>query len=209
MSNLTRLLTEKGYIQNGALIEAFSLIGREEFVPDALSHNADVDIPLPIGYGQIIPQPTVVAFSLELLDISEGQNVLEVGTGSGWVVALLSYMVGKEGYVTGLEIIPDLYKKGRENIEKFTVLQNRKIELLEGDGVAGCEKNAPYDRILASMDVMEMPPALKEQLKDGGKMVISLRGSLWFVEKNGAEFRTEEYRSFSFSPSVKKGEWAS
>ncbi len=207
MSNLVRNLTEKGYTRNDALIEAFSMIGREEFVPESLSHNAQVDIPLPIGYGQTIPQPSVVAFSLDLLDVEKGQNVLEVGSGSGWVVALLAYIVGDEGRVTGLEVIPDLYRFGQENIQKFNVLKGKKIELYNEDGSEGYAANAPYDRILVGLDFEEVPKLLKDQLKDGGKMVISLRGSIWFFEKRGTEMYSEEYRGFSFSPSVKKGEW--
>lgn len=208
MSILIRNLTEKGYVHNDLLIGAFSTIGREEFVPDALSHNAEVDIPLPIGYGQTIPQPTVVAFALELLGVAEGQNVLEVGCGSGWVTALIAYMVGKSGRVTGLEIIPDLHKYGKENIEKFDILRDRKIELYTLDGLLGYPKNAPYDCILVSIDCEEIPVELKSQLKDGGRMVISLRGSIWLVQKKGSEMLTEEYRGFSFTPSVRQGEWA-
>lgn len=194
-------------MRNDLLIEAFATIGREEFVPEALAHNAEVDIPLPIGYGQVVAQPTVVAFSLELLDIQKGHTVLEVGSGSGWVTAILSYMVGKEGAVTGLEIIPDLYALGKENIAKFTVLKERKIELYNEDGLHGFAPNAPYDRILAGVDVAEIPEALKSQLSDGGKMVMSLRGSIWLIEKEKGELHMEEYRGFSFAPSVKKGEW--
>lgn len=207
MSTLIRNLTEKGYARSDALIEAFATIGREEFVPDALSHNAEVDIPLPIGYGQTVPQPTVVAFALELLEVQSGQNILEVGSGSGWVTALLSYMVGDAGRVTGLEIIPDLYAYGKENIEKFNILKQRNIEMQNVDGAEGFAKNAPYDRMLVGIDFSEIPPILREQLKDGGKMVISLRGSIWLIEKQGSKLNTEEYRGFSFTPSVKKGEW--
>lgn len=207
MSLLIRNLTEKGYLQSDLLISAFSTIGREEFVPDSLSHNAEVDIPLPIGYGQTIPQPSIVAFALEVLDIVEGQNILEVGSGSGWVTAILSYVTGVGGKVTGLEIIPDLYKYGKKNIKKFDILKERKIELYNVDGLLGYKENAPYDRILVGVDVSEIPQSFKEQLRDGGKMVISLRGSIWLVEKRGGKLSTEEYRGFSFTPSVQKNEW--
>ncbi len=207
MSVLIRNLAEKGYIRDDLVFAAFSAIGREEFVPDALSHNAGADIPLPIGYGQTVPQPTLVALALGLLDISSGQNILEVGSGSGWVTALLSHMMGSEGRVTALEIIPDLFSYGKENIEKFGILQNRNIELYNLDGSEGYAPNAPYDRILVAVDFAEIPPELKFQMKKGGKMVISLRGSIWFVEKTETSFRTEEYRGFSFSPSVQKNEW--
>lgn len=207
MSRLIRNLVERGYLQDDVLIGAFSTIGREEFVPDSLSHNANVDIPLPIGYGQSIPQPMVIAFVLGLLDVQNGKNILEVGSGSGWVTALLAYLVGTHGRVTALEIIPDLYQLGKENIEKFNILKGRKIELYNKDGTEGYKKNAPYDRMLVGIDFPDIPNALKEQLGDGGKMIISLRGSIWFIEKRGTDLYTEEYRGFSFPPSVKKGEW--
>lgn len=207
MSNLVQSLVEKGYLREDALIGAFATIGREEFIPDSLSHNANVDIPLPIGYGQSIPQPTVIAFALSLLDVQKGQNILEVGSGSGWVTALLAYLAGEQGQITALELIPDLYHLGKENIKKFTILEERNIKLYNRDGAEGYKKNAPYDRILVGIDFDEIPRNLKDQLSAKGKMVISLRGSIWFVEKRDTGLYTEEYRGFSFPPSVKKGEW--
>lgn len=208
MGSLVRNLIEKGYLRDHRLVAAFSTIEREEFIPDLLSHNANADIALPIGYGQTIPQPTSVAFALELLQVERGNNVLDVGSGSGWVTGILAYMVGRKGCVTGLEIIPDLYAFGKDNIEKFNLLRERRhIELYEGDGLSGYEKNAPYDRIFVGIDVPAVPNPLKEQLAVGGKMILSLRGSVCLGVKDSSGLVFEEYRGFSFTPSVKKNEW--
>lgn len=201
MSQLIKNLTEKGYLRTSRIIDAFANINRVEFVPESLTHNADADIPLPIGYGQTISQPLVVAFILELLEVKEGQNVLDVGSGSGWTTALLAYIVGPKGHVTGLEIVPALYRFGKANIAKFKMFETYAIELHNTNGREGYEENAPYDRILVSASAEEVPQALADQLAPGGKMVIPIRNAIWLVEKDTqGKIHTEPFEGFSFVP---------
>jgi len=167
--------------------------------------EAEANIPLPIGYGQTISQPLTVAVMLELLDPKPGDNILDVGSGSGWSTSLLAHIVGKKGKVIALERIAELYKLGLKNTEKFGFIEEGIVEFYKEDGNNGFEKNAPYDRILVSASSEEIPDALKKQLKVGGKMVIPVKNSIWYLEKNGEnEFHEEEYPGFSFVPLVKE-----
>jgi protein-L-isoaspartate(D-aspartate) O-methyltransferase len=203
MSKLTNNLIRKGYLKNDLLIDAFSEISRAEFVPREFESEADADIALPIGYGQTISQPLTVATMLELLDPGRGQKILDIGAGSGWTAALLSYAVGKEGKIFAIERQPQLCDFGKNNADKFGYVKNEIAEFICVDGSKGYPKEAPYDRILVSASAECVPNELKEQLKIGGKMVIPILHSLWFLEKTGEnDFKKEEYPGFSFVPLV-------
>lgn len=201
MSRLVNDLIHYGYLKSDPVIGAFSEIGRIEFIPDHLASEADADIALPIGHGQTISQPRTVAFMFELLQPQRGQNILDVGSGSGWTTAMLSYIVGKDGRVTALERLHELFEFGKNNVEKFKYVSKGIAECLEGDGYSGYEPNAPYDRILVSAAVEEIPEALKKQLKVGGIMVIPVHNDIWYVERRGEDdFYKEEFPGFSFVP---------
>jgi protein-L-isoaspartate(D-aspartate) O-methyltransferase len=160
---------------------------------------------LPIGYGQTISQPLTVAIMLELLDPKKGQKILDVGSGSGWTTALLSYVVGEEGKVVALEIKKELVEFGKENADKYKFVEKGIAEFYEADGNKGFPKEAPYDRIIVSASAECVPNALKEQLKVGGKMVIPVQNSLWYMEKKSDnDFYKEEFRGFVFVPLLTK-----
>lgn len=201
MSLLTNNLMRYGYLKNQVLIDAFNQIHRIEFVPEHLERDADADVPLPIGYGQTISQPRTVAFMLELLQPERGQNILDVGSGSGWMGALLGHTVGSEGKVTSIECVDRLYEWGKGNIDKYGYVTEGRVECVLGDGSKGYPKNAPYDRIIVSAGTDEVPEALKNQLKIGGKIVIPVHNDIWYLEKRGEEdFYKEEYPGFTFVP---------
>lgn len=203
MENLVEKLVRDGYLKSDILIDAFQKIDRAEFLPDGLKSLAEDDVALPIGEGQTISQPLTVAFMLELLDLKNGQNILDVGSGSGWTTALLSHVVGEKGKVTALEIIPEMSEWGKNNAEKFGLVKKGIAEFHVADGRQGFSKNAPYDRILVSASVDEIPERLKGQLKIGGRMVIPVGNSVWRLEKKSEdEFRQEEYPGFAFVPLV-------
>lgn len=203
MSKLVNNLIKGGYLKRDIIIDAFSEISRVEFVRPELESQADANIPLPIGYGQTISQPLTVAIMFELLNPDKGQNILDVGSGSGWTVALLSYIVGEKGRVTAIEVIPELCEMGRNNVDKYKFVKNGIAEFHNVDGNQGYESNAPYDRILVSASSKEVPENLKKQLKIGGKLVIPINNELCYFEKKGEnDFYKEEFPGFSFVPLV-------
>lgn len=204
MTRLANDLIKKGYLRSDNVIDAFFKVRRTGFVPDDLVSYAEKDVSLPIGYGQTISQPLVVAFMLELLDVQKGQNVLDVGSGSGWTTALLAHIVGENGHITSLERIEQLCERGRKNVENLNFVKKGMIEFYAESAEGGYEKNAPYDRILVSAAAEEIPEKFKEQLAVGGKMVIPVLNSIWYVEKRAASvFNIEKFPGFEFVPFVK------
>lgn len=205
MSRLVNNLMRSGYLSKDPVINAFSKIHRVEFVPDDLASQAEADIPLPIGYGQTISQPSTVAFMLELLDPESEQNILDVGSGSGWTTALLSHIVGEKGLVISMEKIKELCEFGSKNVEKFHYVKKGIAQFHCESAENGFEEKAPYDRILVSASVNEIPQAFKQQLKVGGKMVIPVHNEIWYVEKKSQEeFEIEKFPGFAFVPFVVK-----
>lgn len=205
MNHLINDLIRNGYLKSDLIINAFSEIDREEFVPQDMESQAEANIPLPIGYGQTISQPLTVAIMLELLDPKPEQNILDVGSGSGWTASLLSHIVGEKGKVTALERIPELCEFGKKNTEKFGFVKKGIAEFYCADGSKGFPRHAPYDRILVSAMAQELPKALKDQLAQGGKMVIPVHNDIWYLEKKGEDdFYKEEYPGFSFVPLIEE-----
>lgn len=204
-SGLVELLIRNGYLKSEPIIRAFNEITRADFVPSEFEQQAEADIPLPIGFGQAISQPTTVAIMFELLDPGPGQNMLDVGSGSGWTSALLGNIAGREGKVMALEILPELHEMTKTNVEKFGLISSGIVECALRDGNAGYAPYAPYDRILVSAAADEVPRALRDQLAIGGKMVIPIHNRLTYLEKRGEEdFYKEEFPGFIFVPLIQK-----
>ena len=206
MNRLINELIRKGYLKTDLIIEAFSEISRVEFVKEEFISQAYADIPLPIGFGQTVSQPSTAAFMMELLSPESGQNILDVGSGSGWTVAILCYIVGRSGRVTALEIREDLKKYGEKNVDKFHYLRDGQDGIAEfycQDGRKGFKKYAPFDRILVSAFAGEVPEELKKQLKVGGILVIPVGNEIWKMKKKSEEeYETQKYPGFSFVPLV-------
>lgn len=205
MKELVKKLVDEGVLKTKRIIEAFLANDRVRFVPEQLIGEAYLDVPLPIGEGQTISQPYTVALMMELLDPKVGQKILDIGFGSGWTTAILAHVVGPRGRVYGLEIVPELAAFGKSNLEK-TDYQN--LELHHQSGWEGWPEAAPFDRILVGACAPEMPKALLEQLRVGGKMVIpvgqSFSCALRVVEKTSEQnFREKDYPGFAFVPFVK------
>lgn len=194
-------LMHQGVLKTSLIIDAFKQIDRRDFVTDDYAGSAYEDAPQPIGYGQTISQPSTVAFMLELLQPQPGQNILDVGTGSGWTTALLSACVGVNGKVYGVEIISDLVEFGRGNLKKYHLPQ-ASIQLSE-PGTLGMPMYAPFDRILVSAESAVLPQELIDQLVVGGTMVIPIGQSIFSVRKAAKDnVVTTEYPGFVFVPLV-------
>ncbi len=153
------------------VLQAMMKVKRELFVPGKCKSMAYADMPLPIGHGQTISAPHMVAIMAQLLDLREGMKVLDVGTGSGYHAAVMAKLVGSTGYIYSVEIIPELVKMARENL-KATGIGN--VTVVQGDGSLGLPEYAPYDRINIAASAPEVPKPLVDQLAKGGKMAVPL-----------------------------------
>jgi len=193
---------ETNDLRSPQIIRAFERVKRQDFLPPDIANQHLVNSPLPIGAGQTNSQPYTVALMLELLDPQEGQKILDVGSGSGWTTALLAEIVGPTGQVDGLEIISELKEFGENNCKKYSFSN---VEFFCQDGYNGLPDSAPFDRILVSAAAIEIPQALLDQLKIGGRMVIPTEAQdIRVIEKiTATKFKEEIYQDFIFVPLIK------
>lgn len=158
-------------IDDPAVLSAMLKVPRHEFVPYERMALAYEDTPLPIGFGQTISQPYIVALMTQALQLTSGMNVLEVGTGSGYQAAILAEITP---HVCTMEIIRQLADTAAKRLSN---LGYTSVVVREGDGYNGLPEYAPFDRIIVTCAALHVPPPLFEQLKPGGKMVIPVGGS--------------------------------
>jgi len=169
-------------IEDQAVLGAMLAVPRHLFVPEAHRDRAYGDHPLPIGHGQTISQPYIVAFMTELLGLEPGDRVLEVGTGSGYQAAVASMLADS---VFSVEIVPELAASAATRLDR---LGYRDVRVRSADGYFGWEEHAPYDAILVTAAAGHVPPPLVQQLVPGGRMAIPVGGpfqvqNLVLVEK--------------------------
>jgi protein-L-isoaspartate(D-aspartate) O-methyltransferase len=150
------------------VVQALAEVPRREFVPEEEQRSAYLDIPLPIGRGQTISQPFIVALMTDLLELSPGDQVLEVGAGSGYQAAVLAKLART---VHTVEILPELARACRERLARLGVSN---VTVHAGNGAAGLAAEAPFDAIIVTAAARRVPPALVAQLKPGGRMAIPL-----------------------------------
>ena len=153
-------------IKSDAVLEAMRQVPRHLFVPGHLQSRAYDDSPLPIGAGQTISQPYIVAYMTERLNPSHGMKVLEIGTGSGYQAAVLAYL-GCEVYT--VELIESLAAEAKKT---FATLGYDSINTRQGNGYLGWSEKAPFDAVIVTAAPAKIPNALIEQLKDGGRMIV-------------------------------------
>jgi protein-L-isoaspartate(D-aspartate) O-methyltransferase len=153
-------------VHDKRVLQAMGNVAREEFVPQLLRDAAYYDQPLPIGEGQTISQPYIVAAMAEALRLTGREKVLEIGTGSGYGAAVLARLASE---VHTIERIPALAVRARETLQR---LGYRTVHVIEGDGSVGWTAAAPYDAIVATAEAPHIPPSLRAQLKPGGRLVM-------------------------------------
>jgi protein-L-isoaspartate(D-aspartate) O-methyltransferase len=181
-------------ISDPRVLAAMRKVPREEFVPAELRLLAHADRPLPIGEGQTISQPYVVALMSELAGLRPGSRVLEIGTGSGYQAAVLAEM-GAE--VWSIEILASLARSSAERLKR---LGYRSVRVRQGDGYRGWPDQAPFDAIIVTAEPPAIPPALKEQLGAAGRLVLPLRSELLVVTRTPQGFATRSVVPVAFVP---------
>ena len=167
LNDLISYLKNSRYLTEDNVESAFRNIPRHEFVPESELDYAYYNEPLPIMKNQTISQPGVVSRMTEWLDVKRGQNILEIGTGSGWQSGILSYLVG-DGIVFSIELHPELVKFAQGNLKKLKI---KNVHVILGDGSIGYAKESPYDRIIITAACTEIPLPLLEQLKEDGLLL--------------------------------------
>jgi protein-L-isoaspartate(D-aspartate) O-methyltransferase len=203
---VNRQLAARG-IRDPDVLEAMSIVPREAFVPAGQAKFAYADSPLPIGRGQTISQPYIVALMTEALELAPDERVLEIGTGSGYAAAVLS-RIAKEVYTVERHL-----KLARTAEIRFEQLGYDNIQVHVGDGTLGWREHAPYDAIVVTAGGPEVPGALLDQLAVDGRLVIPVGGrpdiqKLVRVRRNGEQgYQRENLGSVRFVPLVGEAGW--
>lgn len=182
------------------IVDAFERVRREDFVLEEYKDHAYIDDALPLdGPGSTISQPSTIAFMLSLLELMPGQKVLEIGSGSGYVLALIAEII-KYGEVYGLEINNGLVNESTRRLEDYPC-----IRVLKKSGISGFPEKSPFDRILVSATADEnTAKILIQQLKEGGILVIPIDHSILQIRIERNRIKKEEYEGFVFVPLRKK-----
>jgi protein-L-isoaspartate(D-aspartate) O-methyltransferase len=189
-------------IKNRIVLEAMATVPRHEFVPESLRKFAYWDEPLPIGYGQTISQPFIVAFMTEQLNPKPTDRVIEIGTGSGYLAAILSRLVAE---VYTIEIIEQLAKRAEADLRRLGFLN---VKMLAGDGYKGWPAYEPLDSVIVTCAPAHIPQALIDQLQDDGRMIIPVGAlgdqKLYLLRKDGAKIEQQAVLSVFFVPMSRK-----
>lgn len=215
-----RLIDEligEGILREPEVIRAMLAVPREEFTPSELCESAYVDSPLPSKGGQTISAPHMVAIMCQLLKLSPGQRLLEVGAGTGYHAAVCAEIISptalpesRRGHVYAIELVQTLIDFARDNLDRCGY--SSRVTIIEGDGTLGFSAAAPYDRILVTAAAPRIPPPLKMQLKDGGRMVIPVGEAysiqeLMVVERKGDTYTESAQGGCVFVPLLGQYGW--
>ncbi|MBW6515998.1 MAG: protein-L-isoaspartate(D-aspartate) O-methyltransferase [Candidatus Cloacimonetes bacterium] len=201
---VSRQIEARG-ITDQATLRAMRNVPRHLFIPANRRGQAYADSPVPIGYGQTISQPYIVAYMTEIIEPKEDYRVLEIGTGSGYQAAILAEIVSE---VYTIEIIPELAQSATKVIND---LEYDNVLIKEGDGYYGWEEFAPFDAIVVTAATEHIPPPLIAQLKDGGKMIIPVGSpfmvqNLMLVEKSNDTITTKSLMPVRFVPFTRQSD---
>ncbi len=201
-SMIRNQITARG-IEDRSTIDAMRKVPRHLFVPENIIDRAYDDSPLPIGYGQTISQPYIVAYMTSVLNLKPNHRVLEIGAGSGYQAAVLAEIVEQ---VYTIEIVPQLGSEAKKRVEE---LGYKNIEVITADGYYGLPQEGPFDAIVVTAAAEYIPPPLIEQLKDGGRMIIPVGSqfmvqTLILVEKKRGEISTKNLMAVRFVPFTRR-----
>jgi protein-L-isoaspartate(D-aspartate) O-methyltransferase len=191
-------------VKDRRVLEAMAKVPREEFIPADQRPHAYEDGPLPIGEGQTISQPYIVALMTELLEVKKAGKVLEIGTGSGYQAAVLAELTP---HVYTIEIIPTLAQRAEKTLKR---LGYSTVKVRTGDGYLGWPEQAPFDGIIVTCAPEKVPEPLKEQLAEGGRMVIPVgpqwtSQTLYVLRKRGSKLEQTAVIPVRFVPMVREG----
>lgn len=200
MSTLESLISDlerEGYIKSRKVREAMLAVDRRDFVNE--KEYAYIDEPLPTLDGQTISAPHMVAMMLELADIKGHYKILEIGTGSGYNATLLSYLAN-QGIVVTIEKSENLYYSALNNMKKYKFTKN--VKLILDDGALGYELESPYNIVMVTCSVLEVPHSLLDQLSDDGKIIVPIgrtfEQELYLIEKHGNSLHKKMIAAVSF-----------
>ena len=193
---VTEQIATRG-VRDERTLAAMRTVPRHLFVPEEVASQAYADHPLPIGHGQTISQPYVVAFMTEALGLEGDETVLEIGTGSGYQAAVLAEIVAR---VYSIEIVAPLAQEAAARLQE---LGYKNVEVRSGDGYAGWPEAAPFDAIIVTAAAPRIPEPLKEQLRDGGRLILPV-GDDWqelvVVTRRGDRFEEKRVLPVRFVP---------
>lgn len=194
-------------VKDRLVLDAMRSVPRHRFVPLEYQENAYADRPLPIGEGQTISQPYMVAMMTEALQLKGGESVLEVGTGSGYQLAVLATIAGQ---VFSIERHGALADRAREVLRE---LEYKNVSIFTGDGTLGMADKGPFDAIIVTAGAPHIPAELKKQLKEGGRLLVPVGGafmqSLKRIRRRGGDFEEESLLSCVFVPLIGADGWES
>ena len=213
-SKLVESLTKRTFLTKPSVIKAMLKVPRHKFLPKGATESAYIDSPLSIGIGQTISAPHMNAMMCELLELTEGEKVLEIGTGSGYHAALCAELVAPEhsknpGHVYTIERHKELADKAEESL--LNAGYGDIVTVIRGDGTLGYPQEAPFDKILVTASSpKKVPPPLKEQLRNGGILCIPAGSKEWgqdlyIISKKDNKFNSKRVTGVRFVPLI--GEW--
>jgi protein-L-isoaspartate(D-aspartate) O-methyltransferase len=205
-SRMVRRLMDTGYLSSPGVAKAMMAVPRHLFLPKEIEDEAYYDTPLPIGEGQTISAPHMVAIMMEAMELRPGQRVLEVGGGSGYHAAVMAEMVKPGGRVYSMERIEELAERARQSLVRAGY--DAWVEVVVGDGTEGLPDKAPFDRISVAAAAPYVPQPLQDQLADGGRLLIPVGGrflqELTLVARQGKKLTRRDLGGCVFVPLVGK-----